>query len=96
MDDVLTPSELLRALARSVEEEAKPPSSLFDAAAEKRIKHIVYCAEQLMAKRLTMWQTRYERAIAAAQTVAELDEAMLRVNAKYPHLGLGQIVEAQQ
>ena len=65
------------------------------AAAEKRVRRIVYCADQLMTKRSKLWETRYERACAAAQSVEELDEAMLRVHAKYPHIGLDKLVEAQ-
>ena len=64
--------------------------------AEKRIRYIVYCGEQLLTKRIKLWDTRYQRACAAAQSVEELDEAMRRLHEKFPHVGLDKIVEAQQ
>lgn len=60
---------------------------------EKRIRRIVYCAEQLMGKRVKLWQSRYERACASAESIEELDEALLRVHAKFPHIGLNKIIE---
>lgn len=63
---------------------------------EKRIRHIVYCAEQLMTKRVKVWQARYERACAEAKTVEELDEALRRVHEKFPEIGLDKIIEEQQ
>ena len=67
----------------------------WDPEAEKRIRHVVFCAEQLVTKRIVLWNTRYERAIRAITDPAELDEAVMRVHAKYPHLGLDKIVAAQ-
>lgn len=67
-----------------------------DKASEKRIRRIVYCGEQLMTKRMKMWSARYERACAEAQSVAELDEALLQLHAKFPNIGLDKIIEEQQ
>jgi hypothetical protein len=64
--------------------------------AEKRIRRIVYCGEQLMTKRTKMWDARYQRACAEAQAVEELDEAMLQLHAKFPEIGLDKIMEQQQ
>lgn len=64
--------------------------SLFDAAAEKRIRHVVYCGDQLIGKKMKLWQTRYERAVAACLSLAELDEALRRLNEKYPEIGIEQ------
>jgi hypothetical protein len=62
------------------------PWVAFDAAAEKRIRRIVYCGEQLVAKRLALWSTRYKRAVSEAATVAELDEALSRLSEKFPEI----------
>lgn len=63
---------------------------------EKRIRRIVYCGEQFLGKRIKLWQARYDRAMADAQSVEELDEAMRRLDAKFPHLNLREYVEAQR
>jgi hypothetical protein len=68
---------------------------IVDAEAEKRIRRIVYCAEQLMAKRMKMWATRYGRACKDARSVEELDEALMRVHKKFPDLGLDKVIEAE-
>lgn len=69
---------------------------MLSAEAEKRVKHILYCADQLMTKRTKLWQDRYDRAVKNAKTIEELDEAMLRINVKYKHLGLGDIIAEQR
>lgn len=64
--------------------------------AEKRIRRIVYCGEQLITKRLKMWDVRYQRACAEAQTVEELDEALRQLHEKFPHIGLDKVIMEQQ
>lgn len=66
-----------------------------DAASEKRIKRIVYCADQLLAKRTDLWATRYDRACKDALTLEELDEALLRIHAKHPQFGFDELVASQ-
>jgi hypothetical protein len=68
----------------------------FTAAAEKRIKRIVYCGDQLFTKRSVVWERRYDRAMKEAQTIEEMDEAMLRLNRLHPSLGLDKVVRDHQ
>lgn len=68
----------------------------FDTSSEKRIRRIVYCADQLVMKRRQLYATRYDRALSEAQSVAELDEAMRRIHAKHPKIGLDKIIDEQQ
>jgi len=64
----------------------------FSKDAEKRIRRAVYCGKQLVEKRQTLWATRYDRALSAMKTQAELDETMRRLDILFPHLGLVEFV----
>lgn len=61
--------------------------------AEKRVRRIVYSGEQLIEKRGKLHQKRYERACSEAETLDELDEAIRRLDVKFPRLKLSEILK---
>lgn len=61
--------------------------------AEKRVRRIVYSGEQLIEKRGKLHQKRYERACSEAASIEELDEAIRRLDAKFPRLKLSELLK---